>query len=921
MVGPIGECPSCGAWADPFHSVWAGVEDLLPDDCAGLLGVVQDSKKSWPARLRASVQLGRLGEAAKGGIPLLTACLAGEDAKPRALAAIALGHMGAEAKDAVPALMHALESHDDSARGAVASALAHIDPDARVPASTLTRALNDAADYHADARMRATFESSPIGLALIDDEGGVIRANRALRDLTAQFDAVGRGLFDNPFDVEGLGVPPAHLRELFADARPWIIQRTRLRRDGDGDRHFWIEVSVYPVRDEDGQVLCATFILENITDEVHAAEGVRRREQTNRTLLRAIPDHIFHLSADGTFLDYAHGANVDALVQPREIVGLKIEQVVPDGQAREAMDCLRRALASGNVEVRRYDQWFDTTQRFFEARYAAIEDNAVLAIVRDVTDQKWRQIGRDTLHALSDLFLRSEDVESVYREAPTILASGFGFPISSIELYDAPSESMLIVGSAGIAGKDSGVVRVPCDRTISGTVARTVEPFASPDVSEHPDHTAPSLRRTNARALLCVPMRGEEAAVGTVCLADTRVRDIPPVLSEALVSVANYLGESISRRRARADLRSVVSAARCLLWEADVSLHRTSDDPHGQMHWDARPIDEGSGRRFLRLDVHPPETYHDAWFRTRMLGDDAASHVTADTAIRAGRPGYDQEFRCIDRDGAVRWIQEDVFIEPRGEDRWHCVGVCTDVTERKRIERMKDEFMSSVSHELRTPLTSIMASLQLVMDGAAGDLTEQTRGLLGIARANSDRLARLVNDILDIGRLESDSGAFDIEPIELAPAIADAVQANRPFADELDVELAFQNPTPGVFVEADAGRLSQLMTNLLANAAKFSPAHDRVTITMEARDGWARVSVADNGPGIPEAARSSLFDRFTQVDGSNTRRHGGTGLGLAIAKAIVDRMGGRIGLESKVGVGTTFFFELRTLPPTTTVAS
>jgi len=262
-----------------------------------------------------------------------------------------------------------------------------------------------------------------------------------------------------------------------------------------------------------------------------------------------------------------------------------------------------------------------------------------------------------------------------------------------------------------------------------------------------------------------------------------------------------------------------------------------------------------------------------------------------------------------------------VFIRPRGANHWHCVGVCTDITERKRAERAKDDFLAAVSHELRTPLTSIKGALELLVDGSAGEVDEQAQRLLDIALSNAQRLTRLVDDVLDISTLESHDGAFSIKAMELAPLLADSLDANRPFVHSLGIELVFQNPIAGVFVGADAGRFAQLVANLVVNAAKFSPPDGRVTVAMAAHDGWARVSVRDNGPGIPESARSTLFDRFTQVDTSNTRGHDGTGLGLAIARGIVERLGGRIDLTSEVGVGSTFFFELPILDAGTSTTS
>ena len=766
-------------------------------------------------------------------------------------------------------------------------------------------------DFVADSRARATFDSSPIGLALLDADGGVLRANAALRELTELFDAVGSALFDDPFDLEGMEVSRADLAAIFGGDLPEVVNRLCLRAADAAE--VWVEVSVYPAKEPDGEISCATFILENITEEVRAAAEVERSELTNRTLLRAIPDLIFRVTADGTFLDYSPGSEAHALVRADTILGATIEGVLPEPQGQQSMACLRRALQSDGVVHQQFELWFGTDLRFLEARYAAIADDEALIIVRDVTDEKWRELGREALHAISDIVLRAERVDGIYDAAPKALAEGFGFPLASIELYNPSSSAMGVLGAHGVGALGVGRQVVPCDGTVAGRVARSAEPFATDDLAAHTDHTAPIFASEQPRAVLCVPMLDEEGVVGAVCLADTRVRAAPSVLVDAVATVANYLGEAITRRRARSDLRSIIAAAQCLLWEADVTLVVDEQHPTGSLEWDPRPLDAESAQRFLPLDVQPGEAYEDALFRAMAPEGRMSLDRVSREAVLGGEAGYTQEFRCSDRAGAVRWLHADVFVRPRGDGHRHCVGVCTDITERKRAERAKDDFLAAVSHELRTPLTSIKGAIELLVDGSAGEVTQQGQGLLDIALSNAERLTRLVNDVLDISTLESHAGAFNIETMELAPLLAQSLDGNRPFVDKLGVELVLQDPVPGVFVGVDGGRFAQLVSNLVINAAKFSPPDGRVTVAMTIHDGWARVSVRDDGPGIPESAWGTLFDRFTQVDGSTTRDHDGTGLGLAIARGIVERLGGRIDLTSEVGVGSTFFFDLPVL--------
>lgn len=232
-------------------------------------------------------------------------------------------------------------------------------------------------------------------------------------------------------------------------------------------------------------------------------------------------------------------------------------------------------------------------------------------------------------------------------------------------------------------------------------------------------------------------------------------------------------------------------------------------------------------------------------------------------------------------------------------------------SERKRLERLKDEFVATVSHELRTPLTSITGSLGLLMGSAAGVLPAPAARLLKIAHTNCQRLVRLVNDILDIEKLESGQVVFDLRKVEVRALIEQAVDANRGFAETHNVRLRIEGATSAVAnVRADTDRLAQVVTNLLSNAVKFSSSGSEVVIDIEKGIDLVRINVRDHGPGISEAFKLHIFERFAQADASNIRRKGGTGLGLSIVKQIVERLGGKVGFADAPGGGTTFYIEL-----------
>jgi len=232
-----------------------------------------------------------------------------------------------------------------------------------------------------------------------------------------------------------------------------------------------------------------------------------------------------------------------------------------------------------------------------------------------------------------------------------------------------------------------------------------------------------------------------------------------------------------------------------------------------------------------------------------------------------------------------------------------------DVGERRAVERMKDELLSVLGHELRTPLTSIRGSLGLLDGGVLGPLSPRGQRMISIAVSNTDRLIRLLNDVLDVERMQAGRVVLELRPHLACELIELAVAEMRGLAERSGVKLLVGS-VDGV-VEADADRMVQVLTNLVSNAIKFSGAGTSVWVSASVDDGQVRFSVADQGRGIPADKLSFIFERFHQVDASDARVKGGTGLGLTICKSIVEQHHGRVWAESKLGLGSTFYVELR----------
>ncbi|MDY7539614.1 ATP-binding protein [Undibacterium sp. 5I1] len=233
-----------------------------------------------------------------------------------------------------------------------------------------------------------------------------------------------------------------------------------------------------------------------------------------------------------------------------------------------------------------------------------------------------------------------------------------------------------------------------------------------------------------------------------------------------------------------------------------------------------------------------------------------------------------------------------------------------DIADRKRVEMMKNEFVSTVSHELRTPLTSINGALRLLAAGVAGEIPPKAKELTTVAMRNTDRLLRLINDILDMEKIASGNMEFNFKLAKLDQLIQETISTNISYADQYGVRIVRTGNYGDVDVNVDRDRFAQVLTNLLSNAVKFSHEGGEVRVSVEQGTKTVKLIVSDQGCGIPAHFHDKIFQKFSQVDNSNTRKKGGTGLGLNICKTIIEHMGGTIGFTSTVDVGSQFFFEL-----------
>lgn len=269
------------------------------------------------------------------------------------------------------------------------------------------------------------------------------------------------------------------------------------------------------------------------------------------------------------------------------------------------------------------------------------------------------------------------------------------------------------------------------------------------------------------------------------------------------------------------------------------------------------------------------------------------------------------ELRYLCRGGRIAWglLSLSLVRDPQGHPLY-CVAQIQDITERRAVDRMKKEFISIVSHELRTPLTAMQGALGLLITGIYDQKPESAKRMIQIAYQNSDRLVRLVNDILDLERLESGKIELVKTACDVEMLLQQAVEGVQAIADVATVQMVIEPISAQVWASSDA--ILQTLTNLLSNAIKFSPPHTVIHLAAHPQMESVLFEVRDQGRGIPEEKLTTIFEKFQQVDVSDSRQKGGTGLGLAICRSIVEQHGGEIWAESAVGSGSTFYFTLPT---------
>ncbi len=527
------------------------------------------------------------------------------------------------------------------------------------------------------------------------------------------------------------------------------------------------------------------------------------------------------------------------------------------------------------------------------------------------------------LDALSRYDILDSVAETEYDDLATLAASICGAPISLVSLVDA--DRQWFKARYGIDVEETPRSVSFCAHAIHGNgIFEVPNAERDPRFSDNSLVTGEPGIRFYAGAPLITP---DNYRLGTLCVIDRVPRELSDQQRRALEALARQVVTQLELSRAlklaqKADAEKANALAE--LEASNATLQRFVEHaPAAIAMLDASWRYVAVSRRFVQKMNLPPQsiigqnhfTMCSFWPRSWRMTFERALHGEvqkgqADVLHPDGRPEMFVDWEIHPWHGATG----------QGEG---VMLLIDDVTPIRRIEKLKSEFVSVVSHELRTPLTSIRGALGLLGGGVAGQLPDRARQMIDIAHKNAERLVLLINDILDIEKIENGQMRFNFSSVDLRELVRSAIADNGPYAEALGVTLRGVGIDPGqppLWVHVDETRINQVMANLLSNAAKFTPHGGQVRVNIIETDdcdtGCARVEVRDQGPGVPPSFASRLFERFAQADSSPTRAKGGTGLGLAISRAIVEKMEGRIGYTPprEGTAGATFWFELERVP-------
>lgn len=515
------------------------------------------------------------------------------------------------------------------------------------------------------------------------------------------------------------------------------------------------------------------------------------------------------------------------------------------------------------------------------------------------------------LLAIADTAAQSLSTEKILSDTLDKSLEVLGFDVGYIRILDPEKKRMVGRVSKGLTALSSGSVDLADSsrRHVANILFETQKPYISPDVRKDTTFKNRTMEKQGVISAAYIPIISKKKTVlGTLAVGSRKLRKFSPEKISLLQTFGSQLGMALENaqlydevHRGKAYIENLVENA------ADIILSTDLEDKILTWNRGAEVTlgynkEEVIGKHLSML--LPPQRVHEL---AEMRAKVELSGALRDIEVASNR-----------KDGAAIYLS--LSVSPITGIDGKIAGflrVAKDITEKKRYERrlkeldkLKSDFVSNVSHELRTPLTAIKGSVDNMLDGLTGDLNEKQSRYLVRIKSNTDRLARLINDLLDLSKIEA---GIKLKPtnLDLATIAREVIESLRPLAAEKLITITIESLESALDAWADPDRIAEILMNLLGNAIKFTPNDGTVSLSLQ-RNGteWVEVSVADTGPGIPSEEANRIFDKFYQVTQAKNQKAVGTGLGLTITKALVEMHGGRIWLESEVGKGSIFSFTL-----------
>ena len=514
---------------------------------------------------------------------------------------------------------------------------------------------------------------------------------------------------------------------------------------------------------------------------------------------------------------------------------------------------------------------------------------------------------------------QSLDTEKILNDTLDKSLEILGFEIGYIRILDQKAGGMVVSVARGLSSPEFLKTVVYLDsshRSIGKIVFETRQPYISSDIQKDDKNKFQHgfMLREGIVSAAFVPIMSKNRFLGMMMVGSFKLHGFSQYEIDLLMAFGSQIGTALENARlydevskGKAYIENLVENAADLIISTNLDDHILTWNRGAEVLFGYRK-DEVIGKHLSIL--LPPDRVHEL--------EEMRAKVQISGALR------DIEIRSKKKDGVLIYLS--LSVSPIRDLEGKIVGflrVAKDITEKKRYERrlkeldkMKSDFVSNVSHELRTPLTSIKGSVDNMLDGLTGSLNEKQIRYLNRIKSNTDRLSRLINDLLDLSRIES--GRVEVRPTTLPlTALAEEVAEHmKALAAEKLIRIEVPPLDPSVTVWADRDKVTQVLMNLIGNAVKFTPQDGKITVALEKNgNDYIQISVADTGPGILPEEQNKIFSKFYQVANIDKKKPKGSGLGLAISKALVEMHGGKIWMDSEVGKGSTFYFTLPAQQP------